>query len=126
MNNIIPTEAELKILQVIWDLGEARVKEIHEIMDKNKNVGYTTVLKTMQIMFEKGLLDRRIDGKSHIYNAQIKKGEVEHKLLDRILNSVYKGSAYDLVMSALGNYSASENELEKIKELIKKQQEKLT
>ena len=66
-----------------------------------------------------------MDGKSHIYSAKVNKEEVQQKLLDKVLNTVYKGSAYKLVMSALGNYSASENELEKIKELIKKQQEKL-
>lgn len=122
---INPTDAELEILQILWELKEARVKEVHDIINRNKNVGYTTVLKLMQIMHEKEILSRKQDGKSHIYYPSVQKEEIQEKFLDKLLNSVYKGSAYNLVMNALGNYKASDSELEKIKALIKQQQNKL-
>ena len=122
---INPTDAELEILQIMWDLNEARVKEVHEVINQNKNVGYTTVLKIMQIMHEKGILDRKPGGKSHIYFPAVYREEIQGKFLDKLLNNVYNGSAYNLVMNALGNYNASEGELEKIKKLIQQQQNKL-
>ena len=124
MKKINPTDAELEVLQILWEENEARVKDVHEQMDRTRKVGYTTVLKTMQIMFEKGLLDRRQEGKGHVYYALVEKNEVQQNLLDKVLEKAYKGSTYSLVMSALGNHEISRGELEKIKELIKKQQEK--
>lgn len=120
--NYSPSDAELEILQIIWEVKEARVKDIFDKLSGYKEVGYTTVLKTMQIMHEKGVLEREADGKSHIYRALVEKKDIQEKFLDKILNKVYHGSAYNLVMSALGNYSASEKELEQIKEFIKQQE----
>lgn len=120
--NYSPSDAELEILQIIWEIKEVRVKDIFDKLSQYKEVGYTTVLKTMQIMHEKGVLEREADGKSHIYRTLVEKKDIQEKFLDKILNKVYHGSAFNLVMSALGNYSASEQELEKIKELIKQQE----
>ncbi len=120
--NYSPSDAELEILQILWEVKEARVKDIFDKLSGYKEVGYTTVLKTMQIMHEKGVLEREVDGKSHIYRALVEKKDIQEKFLDKILNKVYHGSAYNLVMSALGNYSASEKELEQIKEFIKEQE----
>lgn len=120
--NYSPSDAELEILQILWEVKEARVKDISDRLNQFREVGYTTVLKTMQIMHEKGVLEREADGKSHIYRALVEKKDIQEKFLDKILNKVYHGSAYNLVMSALGNYSASEKELEQIKELIKQQE----
>lgn len=117
-----PSDAELEILQILWEVKEARVKDIFEKLNQEREVGYTTVLKTMQIMHEKGVLEREAQGKSHIYRTNLKKEEIQEKFLDKILNKVYHGSAFNLVMSALGNYNASSQELEQIKELIKKQE----
>jgi predicted transcriptional regulator len=117
-----PSDAELEILQILWEMKEARVKDIFEKINIDREVGYTTVLKTMQIMFDKGVLTRKADGKSHIYKPKVEKEEIQGKFLDKIINKVYKGSALNLVMSALGNYKASSKELEQIKELIKKQE----
>ena len=122
---INPTDSELEILQILWERKESRVKEVHEIINSRKNIKYTTILKLMQIMHEKGILDRRQEGKSHIYFPLVQKEDIQEKFLDKILNSVYKGSTFNLVMSALGNYKASDTELEKIKELIQQQQNKL-
>jgi predicted transcriptional regulator len=121
-SNYSPSDAELEILQIIWEVKEARVKDIFDKLSQYKDVGYTTVLKTMQIMHEKGVLEREADGKSHIYRSLVEKKDIQEKFLNKILNKVYHGSAYNLVMSALGNYSASEKELEQIKEFIKQQE----
>jgi BlaI family transcriptional regulator, penicillinase repressor len=120
--NYSPSDAELEILQIIWEVKEARVKDIFEKLNQLREVGYTTILKTMQIMHEKGVLEREADGKSHIYRALVEKKDIQEKFLDKILNKVYHGSAYNLVMSALGNYTASEKELEQIKNFIKQQE----
>ena len=122
---INPTDSELEILQFLWAHKESRVKEVHEEINRKKNIKYTTILKLMQIMHEKGILDRRQEGKGHIYFPVVQKKDIEQKFLDKLLNSVYKGSTFNLVMSALGNHKASETELEKIKELIQQQQNKL-
>ena len=119
-----PTDSELEILQILWDMGEARVKEVHEQLNSSKNVGYTTVLKIMQIMHDKDILERRIDGKSHIYKARLDREEVEENVMDKVMRSLYKGSRFNLVMSALGNYNASEKELMQIKDLINKMEKK--
>ena len=120
--NYSPSDSELEILQIIWELKEARVKEIVDKLSIQREVGYTTVLKTMQIMHEKGVLEREADGKSHIYRSLVGKKDIQEKFLDKILNKVYHGSAFNLVMSALGNYNASQQELDLIKDMIKKQE----
>ena len=123
-SNYSPSDAELEILQIIWEVKEVKVKDVFDRLNQHREVGYTTVLKTMQIMHEKGVLEREADGKSHIYRALVEKKDIQDKFLHKILNKVYHGSAFNLVMSALGNYSASEQELEKIKEFIKQQEVK--
>jgi|SRR5208283_1368928 len=120
--NYSPSDLELEILQIIWEVKEARVKEIVDKLNVMREVGYTTVLKTMQIMHEKGVLERQVDGKSHIYRSLVEKKDIQEKFLDKILNKVYHGSTFNLVMSALGNYNASQQELDQIKDLIKKQE----
>jgi len=116
--NIKPTVAELEILQIIWEKGEVSVKDVNEEINKKKDTGYTTTLKTMQIMFEKGLVERKKDGRSHIYSAVIKKEETQQVLLDKILETAFGGSAGKLVMQALGNKKTTREELQEIKELI--------
>ncbi|MCG8700378.1 MAG: BlaI/MecI/CopY family transcriptional regulator [Bacteroidales bacterium] len=122
--NYNPTDSELEILQILWVRGEARVKEVHEILQQSKEVGYTTVLKIMQIMYDKKLVERRTEGKGHVYNSLVAKETVQDGFLDKIVDKVYSGSAANLVMSALGNYSASKSELEQIKEFIRQQENK--
>lgn len=118
--NIKPTAAELEILQILWEKGEVTVKEVNEEINKKKETGYTTTLKTMQIMFEKGLVERKKDGRSHIYSATIKKEKTQQLLLDKILDTAFGGSASKLVMQALGNKKTTKEELQEIKELINK------
>jgi len=118
--NIKPTEAELEILQILWQKGSSSVKDVNEEINKKKESGYTTTLKTLQIMFEKGLVTREKDGRSHTYMAAFKKEETQQALLDKVLETAFGGSAGKLIMQALGNKKTSKEELEEIKKMIDK------
>ncbi len=115
---IKPTESELKILQLLWSLGPSSVRTINDELNKTKNTGYTTTLKIMQIMAEKGLVTRIKDGRNHIYSAAVEQQAAQRQLLDKLLNGVFGGSASNLVMQALGNHKATKEELEEIKRYI--------
>ena len=114
-----PTESELDILQVLWNHGPSSVRNVHNIINQSKDVGYTTVLKQMQIMSEKGLLTRDTSQRSHIYDASAGEHETKKGLLGKFIDSTFKGSAAALVMQTLGNYQPNAEELESIKNLIK-------
>lgn len=122
-NNIKPTEGEMEILQVLWEKGNCTVREVHETLDK-KESGYTTTLKLMQIMHEKGLVDRDTSSKTHIYRALISKETTQHHLVKKMIDNVFNGSAARLVMQALGNKSASKEEIDLIKEYLDKLENK--
>lgn len=115
-----PTEAELEILQVLWENGPSSVRFVNEQLGERKEVGYTTTLKLMQIMFEKGLVTRNTDARSHIYEAAIERDATQRNLLGTFVDNVFSGSAMNLVMQALGNHKASKDELDQIKALIEK------
>ncbi len=113
-----PTEGELEILRVLWDKKKATVRDVHEAINIYKDSGYTTTLKLMQIMFEKGLVKRDDSGKTHIYEAIVSKEKTQRQLVDKMVNSLFDGSASQLVMQALGNNSASADELDEIQKLL--------
>ncbi len=113
-----PTPSELEILQFLWKHGPSTVKQIHEELEKTKEVRYTTTLKTMQVMFERGMLKREAQGRKHIYQASIAEEETQDVLLDRFLNKTFRGSALKLVMRALGNYDATQSDLNQLKDYI--------
>ena len=113
-----PTDSELEILQVLWSNGQSSVREVFESLDK-KDVGYTTILKLMQIMHDKGMVSRDTSSKTHLYTAQLVKEETQGKILDKMIDSVYNGSTSRLVMQALGNERASKEELDEIKAFLK-------
>ncbi len=113
-----PTEAELEILQILWQEGEQTVKQVNDKLSEKKDVGYTTTLKIMQIMFEKGLVAREAQGRSHIYTAAVDETITKQAMLDRLLETAFGGSAMNLVLQALGNCETSNNELEQIKKVI--------
>ena len=115
-----PSEGELEILQVLWDLNSATVKEIHEEIARKKAIGYTTTLKQIQRMFDKGLVSRKKDGKSHIYSSNINQHETQNNLFNKLLNTAFKGSAMKLVMHALGRSQASPEEIKQLRELLDK------
>lgn len=117
---IQPTDAELEILKVLWKNGSASVRSVHEILSTEKEVGYTTTLKFMQIMHEKGFLDRDTSQRSHIYFPLVKEKDIKGSLLKNFMKNTYEGSASKLIMQALGNNKMSANELDEIKALINK------
>ncbi len=119
-----PTESELEILQVIWEKGECSVREVHEELAKTKDSGYTTTLKLMQIMHDKGLVVRDTTSKSHLYRSLITREQAQTSALDKILSTVFKGSTSDLVIQALGNRRTSKGEIDAIKNFLDQFEEK--
>lgn len=115
---IKPTESELEILQVLWDRGLASVREVHEELSKTKDAGYTTTLKLMQIMHEKGLVKRDDSVKTHIYQPAVSREKTQKHLLGKMINTLFGGSTTQLVMQALGNHKASADELDEIQKLL--------
>ncbi len=114
-----PTEGELEILHVLWNKQSATVREVHGEIIKNKEAGYTTTLKLMQIMFEKGLVTRDSSSKTHIYQPAVSKENTQNLMLNRMIDSLFAGSPAQLVMQALGNHKASREELDEIAEFLK-------
>jgi predicted transcriptional regulator len=114
----IPTAAELEVLNLLWEKEPLTVREIHDKLSQNKDVGYTTTLKIMQNMTSKGLLSRKPNGKNHLYFSMHEKEETRGKLLDKFLDSTFAGSASGLVMQLLGNKNTSSREIDEIKRII--------
>ena len=115
---IKPTESELEILRVLWERQSASVRTVHEELAKHKDVGYTTTLKLMQIMHEKGLVGRDDSIKTHIYHALVSREKTQKHLLGKMINTLFGGSSTELVLQALGNHKASASELQEIQELL--------
>jgi BlaI family penicillinase repressor len=113
-----PTESEMEILQILWEEGPSTVREVHEILSGTKESGYTTTLKLMQIMHDKGMLSRNDEAKTHIYSALIKKESVQKQVVGNMINGLFKGSSAKLVMHALGNHRASSEEISEIKKYL--------
>ncbi|MFL5744955.1 MAG: BlaI/MecI/CopY family transcriptional regulator [Niastella sp.] len=115
---IKPTESELEILQILWKKVNASVRDVHEELLQTKEAGYTTTLKLMQIMHEKGLVKRDDSIKTHIYQAAVSKEKTQKHLLNKMIDSLFGGSSGELVMQALGNHKASAEELEEIQKIL--------
>ena len=114
-----PTEGELEILQVLWEKQYATVREVNDKIVKTKEAGYTTTLKLMQIMLEKGLVTRDSSSKTHIYQPAVSKGKTQTLFLNKMIDSLFAGSSAQLVMQALGNHKASKEELDEISDFLK-------
>lgn len=113
-----PTDAELEILHVLWANGPSTVRHVHETLSQSRDIGYTTALKLMQIMFEKGLLVREENNRSHTYTALVTEEDTQRTLVDRFVETAFRGSASKLVMQVLGQHKASREELDEIKALL--------
>src|SRR6478736_10265657 len=113
-----PTESELEILNILWAKNLATVRDVHEELAKSKDVGYTTTLKLMQIMHEKGLVKRDESMRTHVYQAAVNREKTQKHLLDKMIDSLFGGSSTQLVIQALGESKATPEDLEKIQELI--------
>jgi BlaI family penicillinase repressor len=115
-----PTNSELEVLKIVWENGPSTVKFVNDKLNENRLVGYTTTLKTMQIMFEKELLGRDRSGRSHTYKALRQENETQSLMVDKILDTVFSGSASKLIMHALKSGKTSAQEIEEIKKFIEK------
>ncbi|MCX2740671.1 BlaI/MecI/CopY family transcriptional regulator [Pontibacter anaerobius] len=115
-----PTESELEILQVLWQHGPSTVRFVHEELSKTKEAGYTTTLKIMQLMTEKGMLEADKSSRSHIFKPLLQEEDTQQQLLSRFLDTAFRGSASKLVMQALGNSRTSKEELDEIRNLLDK------
>lgn len=115
---IKPTDGELEILNILWAKGPSTVRVVHEELEKTKESGYTTTLKLMQIMCDKKLLKRDTSSRTHIFEAAIAKEQTQGQIVKRMVDTVFNGSTMQMIMQALGNYKASDEELQKIKEYL--------
>jgi BlaI family penicillinase repressor len=113
-----PTEAELDILRVLWSRGQSTVREVHDAVGPEKRVGYTTVLKQMRVMFQKGLLVRSERFRSHLYHVAQERSVIERQLASTILRRVFDGSARGLLQSALAGRKVDRRELAEIRQLL--------
>jgi len=118
--NIKPTDKELEILHVLWEKGPVSVRDVYDALGGEKTNGYTTILKLMQIMHEKGTVTRQKSGKLHLYSAVHSEESTRSQILDKFIDRVFKGSAAQLVISALGNQKSSREELQEIRKYLEK------
>ena len=119
-----PTEGELELLRVLWVKSSATVRELHEAVSQERALGYTTVLKLLQIMTEKGLVQRAEVGRAHVYRATASQEETQSQLLRDLSERLFSGSATQLAMHALTMEPATSAELKEIRKLIDRKQEK--
>lgn len=118
-----PTDAELAILRVLWEQGPATVRRVHEVVSNARETGYTTTLKLMQIMAEKGLVTRDESSRTHVYHAAMSRDQTQRQLVSDLVERAFGGSAAALVMQALSSHPASEAELAEIQRLVSTYQE---
>ena len=113
-----PTGAELEILQVLWKRGACSVRDVHEVLHRRSGTGYTTALKMLQVMHDKGLVVRDEARRAHLYRAAVSKERTQKRFVADLLRRVFDGSPSRLVLQALGEHKASPEELQEIRELL--------
>jgi BlaI family penicillinase repressor len=113
-----PTASELEILRVLWTRGPSTVREVYEALSEQKSLGYTTVLKLLQIMTTKGTVRRNEDQRAHVYEACQPAAETKRQLVDDVLQRVFEGSASELMIHALEGRPTSKKELEELRRLL--------
>lgn len=119
-----PTAAELEILSVIWEFDSATVREVHEIINARKPTGYTTVLKMLQIMDEKNLVERDKTNRAHVYRAKTKQSETGKQMLRDVMQKVFGGSALKLVQQVLETETTTAEDLREIRKMIQEAEKK--
>jgi BlaI family transcriptional regulator, penicillinase repressor len=113
-----PTPAELEILRVLWERGPSTVREVHEVLERDRPTGYTTVLKLLQIMTEKSLVTRDEAARAHVYAARLPESDTQRQLVGDLLDRAFGGSALKLVMHALSARKASPAEIARIRRML--------
>ena len=124
MSDYEPTESALEILQVLWNHEPVTVRFVHEQINAHREVGYTTILKQLQRLYEKGVVTRKLEGKTHYYSTVPKKSAIEQNLFQRFVDKVYQGSAMKLVMHALEQEQTTPEEIEVLQQWIAEQKKK--
>jgi BlaI family penicillinase repressor len=118
-----PTPSETEILNVLWDLGPSTVRQVHDVLTEQRPTGYTTILKLMQIMADKGLVRREDgDGRAHIYTPTLERSDAQRQMVRDLVDRIFGGSATQLVLQALEERPASQEELKEIRRLIGKRE----
>ena len=120
-----PTPSELAILQILWSRGPSTVREIHEVLAREKDVGYTSALKFLQIMTAKGLVTRTEDQRAHVYSAQQPAEKTKQQFAADVLKRVFHGSASQLMQHALSGRRGSKKEIEELRHLLDEYERKL-
>jgi BlaI family penicillinase repressor len=115
-----PSDSELEIMQVLWQRGPLTVREVNDLLNQQRRVGYTTTLKIMQIMMGKKMLTRDTGQRSHIYTPTLQPEEVQSSILDHVIETAFRGNASNLVLQALGHHRATPEEMVEIKAMIEK------
>ena len=113
-----PTDAELEILRVLWERGPSTVRQVHELLAAARDTGYTTTLKLMQIMADKGLVTRDESARTHIYTSRTSQESTQKQLVNDLVQRAFGGSAAELVLRALASHKTSDEELQEIRKLI--------
>lgn len=113
-----PTDAELAILRVLWDRGPSTVRQVFETLSAERELGYTTALKMLQIMHEKGLVQRDDSDRTHVFTASQTQTQTQRTLLDDLLDKAFGGSSMSLVMQALATRKASREDLAEIRKML--------
>ena len=119
-----PTDAELSILRVLWERGPSTVRQVHDVLSVDRDFAYTTTLKLLQLMTEKGVAMREEDGRVHLYRAAVAQEETQRHLIRDLVDRAFGGSPSQLVMQALAAKPASAEELREIRRLLKEHEEK--
>jgi BlaI family transcriptional regulator, penicillinase repressor len=113
-----PTDAELEILRVLWDLGPSTVRDVHTTLERRREIGYTTVLKLLQIMAAKGLVQRDESARAHVYQAKAAPEQTQRQLVGHLLDRAFGGSASKLMMQALSGRKASSEEIAQMRQML--------
>lgn len=115
-----PTEVELAILRVLWDRGPSSVREVHEVLQERRDTGYSTTLKMMQVMFDKGLLTRDESRRPQLYAPSVPEEQTQRQIVDDLIHKVFGGSARKLVLRAVQSEHVTANELAEIRRILRK------
>lgn len=113
-----PTNSEIEILTVLWETGTGTTRQVHDIIAKNKSVGYTSTLKTIQNMLDKGFVSRVPKGQTHLYSATVTQGEIQKMMLGGFVDRLFNGSSKNLILQALGNQTPNPDELKEIRDML--------
>ena len=119
-----PSDSELEIMQVLWEKGPLTVREVNDLLNRERRVGYTTTLKIMQIMTDKQMLTRDTGQRSHIYSPTVNPEEVQTNILDHVIRTAFRGNTSNMVLRALGHHRASQEEMNEIKAMIEKMEKR--